>query len=210
MPSSPETKRVLLLDDQCGVRDLLRAFLTSRRCYEIIGEVEAGKAALSVCFEHKPDLVILDLVLTDIAPSQLISRIREISPAIRVLAFSRWIHANLAQEVISAGAHGLILKASRLEVLRTAINVVCAGGCYYDPSVEAFLTNGHSRINLTDRETLVLRLIAEGFATKQIGSMMAISVKTAEKYRERIMCKLNVHDAVNLTRYAIRNGLATL
>ena len=203
-------KKVLLIDDQRAVRDLLRNFLINKRCYDIVGEVELGLDALRVCIESQPDMVIFDPVLPDISPSQLIAKIRQPSPAIRMLAFTREIHPNLASAIISGGANGLILKSSRLEVLRSAINVVSAGGCYYDPSVEVLLENNAGKNHLTEREVLVLRLVAEGFSTKEIGATMGISIKTAEKYRERIMSKVNVHDAVNLTRYALRNGLAAL
>jgi DNA-binding NarL/FixJ family response regulator len=111
----------------------------------------------------------------------------------------------------AAQVHGVVAAQSPLPALITAINVLLEGGRYFDRFTESlFHAPSDTTAALSRREKEVLRLVAEGFSTKEIASELGICVKTAEKFRERIMTKLNLHDAVKLTRYAIRTGISSL
>jgi DNA-binding NarL/FixJ family response regulator len=155
--------------------------------------------------------VVADVFFHDLSATDFLESCRKDLPHTRLVAFCRWGDTGVARKLIGAGASAVVAKDDSLGVLQIALSAVLGGGYYLAPSVEAALYRDRDEgAALTNRELLVLRLIAEGCPTKEVGSKLEISVKTAEKYRERIMHKLHLHDAVALTRYAIRHGIAAL
>ncbi len=153
----------------------------------------------------------MDLSIRDLAPRELIIRLRKLESETRILVYSRWLHPDLSRSLIAAGVHGIIFKEDSLDSLCQAIQSVMGGGFHFSPAIELpLLEDKKGTPSLTEREQQALCLIAEGFSTKEMADVLGISVKTAEKYRERMMSKLNLHDAVRLTHYAIRNGLVAL
>jgi len=205
----PSARKILLLDDQSAIRDLLRWFLTCEvGGFEIIAESASARETLQICTTEIPELLIMDLCFEDLAPLELIRRLREEAKPTRILIFSRWSHPDFTRTLIGAGVHGIIFKRDPLQALHCAIRAIVNGGMHFSSSAEeAFHSERGSRPSLTEREKSALCLIAEGKSTKEVASALEISVKTAEKYRERIMAKLDLHDAVQLTHFAIRNGL---
>lgn len=212
--SSPGPTRpsILLVDDHRSASNLLASYLTDHPCgYRVVGECRSGEEALRVCSEKSPELVILEPSAGETAPRELVLRLRELENAPRILAFSRWSHPDFSHSLVASGVHGLVFKEEPLDRLAHAIGSVLGGGFYFSPAVEMPLSQGRpGRPSLTPREEQALCLIAKGFSTKEMADQLGISVKTAEKYRERMMSKLNLHDAVSLTHYAIRNGLVSL
>lgn len=205
-------KKVFLIDDQISVRELLQLFISQSmpECV-VAGEARTAAEGLPALKAVRPDVVIGDVFLPDVAAVPFFAGLHENFPTTRLVAFCRWIDPAMARRLLSVGVNGFALKEERLARLRDAILAVLNGGCYVPESLEASLyAQLQGQKHLTDRETEVLQLIAEGFATKEVGDKLSISVKTAEKYREKIMAKLGVHDVVHLTRYAIRHGLAAL
>lgn len=209
-PSGPAS--VLLVDDQQAVRELLNAYLkqNNEEC-NVVAIARTGGEALNHVSALRPKLVITDIILPDLSILECLKKMHDISEQTKVIAFCRWINEEAALNLATAGVRGIVLKDQSLDHLQAAVRAVLNGACYFPDSLEAILCLGrHSSHVLTERESTALRLIAEGYATKQVGDQMQISVKTAEKYRERIMAKLKLHDVVSLTRYAIRHGFATL
>ena len=210
--NTPAVKKIFLIDDQVSVRELLRLFIS--QCMpgcEVAGEARTAAEAHPLMEATHPSVVIADVFLPDMAAVPFFSGLHEHHPATRLVAFCRWIEPTIARRLISAGVNGIALKEESLENLRTAIHAVLQGGCYMPAALEQSLyAQLQGQKYLTPRETEVLQLIAEGFATKEVGDKLSISVKTAEKYREKIMAKLGLHDVVHLTRYAIRHGIAVL
>ncbi len=208
--STPTARhRVLILDDQYAMCDLLRLFLKAEMDgYEIAGQTSSAEEALNLSCRQAPDIVLFDVCFNDLPPLTFIERLKESAPRARLLVFSRWSHPDFTRAFISAGVHGLIFKHEPLQTVRHALNALSSGGMYFSSSIEENrrAANG-GRGALTEREKSALCLIAEGHSTKEMASVLNISVKTAEKYRERIMGKLDLHDAVQLTHFAIRNGL---
>ena len=210
--NTPALKKVFLIDDQVSVRELLRLFISQclPEC-QVAGEASTAAEAHLALGDLHPDVVIADVFLPDMAAVPFFTAMHEYHPAARMVAFCRWIEPPIARRLISVGVNGIALKDERLDNLRTAIRAVLSGGCYVPAALEQSLyAQLQGQKHLTDRETQVIQLIAEGFATKEVGDKLSISVKTAEKYREKSMAKLGVHDVVHLTRYAIRHGLAAL
>lgn len=204
--------KVMLVDDQSAVRELLGLYLAREESgFQVVGNARTAAEALEQIASFRPSIIIVDVFLPDMPALEFISRIREIDESVAVIGFCRWISEDTAKSLIGMGVRGIVVKDQSLDNLLSAIRVIRSGGCYIPAALEACVLRGRQSANaLTEREATALRLIAEGFATKQMGDQMNISVKTAEKYRERIMSKLRLHDVVSLTRYAIRHGFATL
>jgi DNA-binding NarL/FixJ family response regulator len=211
-PSSSTPRKVFLADDQIAIRQLVKIFLTQHMpdC-EVVGEASSATEALARMQLVQPEVVVADVFFHDLSAVDFLEKCRAMASPSRMVVFCRWGDTGVARKLLAAGANAVVAKDDSLEILQIALSAVLGGGYYLAPSVEAALYRDRDEgAALTDRELLVLRLIAEGCQTKEVGSKLEISVKTAEKYRERIMQKLRVHDVVSLTRYAIRHGIAAL
>lgn len=209
--SFPSELKVVLVDDQRAVCDLLSAYLMRESGCSMVGATRTGVEGLEKVVEINASIVIIDVFMPDMPIMEFLRRLRESAVNASVITFCRWISEETAINLISSHVRGIVMKDQPLDSLKAAISAVSNGACYLPAALESAICRGRNTATmLTDREATALRLIAEGFATKQVGDQMNISVKTAEKYRERIMTKLRLHDVVSLTRYAIRHGFATL
>lgn len=194
-----------LLDPHTSLRNLLRQYL-ERNGYCVTGESASAREALERFGWNPPQLLICDVTFEEMGPLPFIQAVRESYPAVRILLFPSRNHPDLLQPLVEAGVHALVFRESSLETLSRAVATVLEGDPYLYLPPDLSRRSSHA---LTEREMTALRLIADGFSTKEMAPEMGISVKTAEKYRERIMHKLNLHDAVRLTRFAIRAGLVS-
>ena len=210
--------RVVLADDHCVVRDLFKFQLgrLEPRRFEVAGEATTGQDAINVCLKTRPDLVVLDLMMPGLNGVEVMRRLRPDMPDLRVLFFSGSTREGLISEAFAHGAAGFVGKLRPWQTVLEALTLVAQGGKYYDPSV-AHLTDTRTReLNnegferLTAREREVAQLIAEGGSTKEIAARLGVSAKTIDKHRTRMMEKLHLHDAVAVTRYAIRAGMVSL
>ncbi len=200
------TVQIAIADDQKAVRGLLRRTIPeASQNYCVVGEVETRDEILALCASHRVDLLIIDLAIRNLAFNPFLKELLSTSPETKVLVFSRWSHPVMAKTCVTAGVQGVVLKNDPVEMLLHAINIIVTGGMFFSPSVDLNRTGTHGQ--LTEREQEALCLIAQGYSTKEMADVMAIRCKTAEKYRERIMSKLGLHDAVRLTHFAIQAGL---
>ena len=197
------------------VRELFRFQLcrSEPTRYEIVGEGSNGHEAVEICQKTRPDLLVLDLMLPGLNGLEVMKRLLPKLPELRVLFFSASVRLPLIAEALEYGAASFVGKPRSWNTVLEAVNLVAAGGRYYDPSV-AHLTGRNGKLaateELTPREREVAQLIAEGHSTKEIAGMLGVSAKTIDKHRTRMMEKLRVHDAVAVTRYAIQAGLVTI
>ncbi len=203
------SKKIVLADDQLAVCALLRLLLCREfPGFEVVGESASARESLELCRRQTPDLLVADPALRDLPFLKYLEEVRAASPETRILVFSRWNHPDFVRSFVAAGVHGLVFKNDPLTTLHQAICTLFNGGRYLSPSAEELhRLPVAARPALTERERTALCLIAEGHSTKEMASALEIGVKTAEKYRERIMRKLDLHDAVQLTHFAIRHGL---
>ena len=207
--------RLVIVDDHNVVRELFRFQLsrTEPNRFEVVGEGANGQEAVEICLKTKPDLLVLDLMLPGLNGVEVMRRLQPKLPDMRVLFFSACARIPLIVEALEHGAAGFVGKPRSWNTVLEAINLVAAGGKYYDPSV-AHLAGRNGRQpaaeELTPREREVAQLIAEGHSTKEIASLLGVSAKTIDKHRTRMMEKLRVHDAVAVTRYAIQAGLVNI
>lgn len=207
-------KRVVLVEDQRAVRELLGELLKQMPFYQLVGESGDGHEACTLIADKKPDIVILDAKLPGLNGPEVLRRVKKVLPHLRVLVFSGYQNPLLVRDMIEAGAHGFIEKTVGLAELKSGLDAVANGGTYFGPAVADALreavANPRSSTTvdvLTEREREILKLIAEGFSTKEIAVRLDISVKTADNHRNNLMKKLGIHNAATLTRFAISHGL---
>ena len=208
-------RRIVIVDDHSVVRDLLRLRLSEGHRYDVVGEASTGQDAIDVCLKARPELLLLDMLLPGLNGCDVMRHLRPHLPDLRVLLFSGSTRLQLIAEAIRLGAAGFVGKLRPWSVVLEAVDKVAEGGKYFDPSVAAVVpTEGPGRLDdwrkLTPREREVAQLIAEGKSTKEIASLLGRSAKTVDKHRTSMMEKLQLHDAVGVTRYAIRAGIISL
>ena len=204
--------RVLLADDHEIVRQGLRILL-EREGFQVVGEASNGHEAVKLCEANHPEVAILDLSMPLLNGVDAAREIMKSNPRTKVVLLTMHTEDHLILESLRAGVIGYVLKTRAASELVQALRAVCRGEMFLTQSisrtiVQAFLHNAPAPDNLiSDRERQVLQLVAEGKTTKEIASLLGISVKTAESHRSNLMDKLNIHDTAGLVRYAIRIGL---
>ena len=204
--------RVLLADDHEIVRQGLRILL-EREGFQVVGEASDGREAMKLCEMHHPEVAILDLSMPLLNGVDAAREIMKSNPRTKVVLLTMHTEDHLILESLRAGVTGYVLKTKAASELVQALRAVCRGEMFLTQSisrtiVQGFLNNAQAPPNpVSDRERQVLQLVAEGKTTKEIASLLGISVKTAESHRSNLMEKLNIHDTAGLVRYAIKHGL---
>jgi len=210
--------RILIADDHGIVRKGLRLQLEQSAEFEVVGEATEGREALRMAEELLPDVVIMDIAMPSLSGIEATRRILGKSPATKVLVLTSYSNDEYVKQMIEAGVSGYLSKQTASQDLVKAIRETQRGNAFFSPSIARRLRDqsrspgGPRRLGarsneLTARETQVLRLIAEGYANKQMAAALAISVKTIEKHRQHVMRKLGIHDVAGLTRFAAEQRL---
>jgi DNA-binding NarL/FixJ family response regulator len=205
MPDEP--LRVLLAEDHTIVREGLRALLEGQPDIVVAGEAIDGAQAVEQTRALKPQVVVMDLAMPGMGGVEATRQIREACPETRVLVLSMHEGEEHVRPALRAGACGYLLKGSGLSDLVKAIREVARGNAFFSPQVAKLLLTERERDPLSQREREVLRLVADGRSSPQIGALLGISAKTVENHRSSIMRKLDRHDVASLVKYAIRTGL---
>lgn len=213
--------RLLLADDHAVVRSGLRLLLEAQPDMEIVGEAENGHDAVRQTALLRPDVVLMDIEMPDMNGIEATRRIRETGAETAVLALTMYEDDQYFFEMLRAGAAGYVPKRAAPDDLVSAVRAVSRGEVFLYPSlagrlVQDYLNRAGSGDepdrddNLTPREREVLTLVAEGLTNNEIADRLVISAKTVDRHRENIMRKLNLHNRVDLVKYALRNGLIDL
>ena len=207
-------KRLVIIEDQTAIREMLVEILRLDANYQLVGEAGDGQAAVQLCLDTSPDLCVLDAKLPGLNGVDILRRIGKKLPNMRVLVFSGHENPVLVREMLEAGAHGFVEKTAGLFEFKKGLETVANGGTYFGPAVAALLRNvvanpatSNAPDFLTVREREILQLVAESHSTKEIAAKLGISVKTVDNHRTNLMRKLNLHDVASLTRYALEVGL---
>jgi DNA-binding NarL/FixJ family response regulator len=209
--------RVLLVDDHTLVRAGVRRILEAHAGIRVVGEVPDGDAALAALAGEDIDVVVLDLTMPGRDGFAVLGEIRRRWPALRVIVLTMHSSGEYVARAVREGAKGYLLKDSAVQDLVAAIDAVMRGGEFYSPAVQRSLADAlrhGERVpslldQLTEREREVLRLVAEGLATKEIAARLFISTRTVETHRANLMRKLDLHSVALLTQFAIREGLVS-
>ncbi|MDF1594918.1 MAG: response regulator transcription factor [Acidimicrobiia bacterium] len=208
---------VVLADDHVLVRDMLRERL-SRKGMEIVGLASSGDHAVELAVASQPDVMVLDIDMPGMSAFEAAREVRKASPSTRVIFLSAFVHDRYIDQALSVEASGYLTKSEPPEAIVGAIQRVHRGATSFslavldriviDPS-GARLDDGSSArsTTLTDREWEVLGYVAAGMSQKQIARLVGISVKTIQHHIMHVMDKLDIHDRVELARFAIREGL---
>jgi len=208
--------RVLLAEDHRTVREGVKFILGAQPDIETVGEADDGRAALRLAKELSPDVVLMDVSMPGLDGLRATEMMREECPGVRVVALTRHTDRGYMQQLLQAGASGYVLKQSDPSVLLQAVRAVAAGGNYLDPAITGQALSGYvgrkdgggsvAEVNLSDRESEVLRHIALGYSNKEIAARLALSVKTVEAHKSNAMRKLDMNSRTDIVRYAILRG----
>lgn len=205
--------RVMIVEDHALVRQTLCDRLAGEADMEVVASASNGPQAMCKLLLHKPDVVLLDVDLEGLTSIGLMPRLRSLHPPVKIVFLSGMALDAHVSQAVQAGCDGFVSKREPLEVLLTAVRAVAGGQQVLSPAIEERLVSskrGGPRTRttcLTDRQREVLSFIAVGFSKQQIADKLQISVKTVGNHCEALMKRLDLHDRVDLTRLAIREGL---
>lgn len=208
--------RILLVDDHETVREGIKLLIDSQPDMKVIGEAENGEIAVKKTDELKPDIVLMDVSMPKLNGMKATRRIKRAHPKMKILTLTRHTDDGYLQQLIQAGANGYVLKQSPPQQLINALRIIGQGNSFLDPFLTEKVMGGYIRqstalrnaqkIQLTDRESEVVRLIAWGHTNKEIAAQLNISVKTVEAHKTNSMQKLGVSSRTDIVRYAILQG----
>lgn len=209
--------RVLIADDHAVIRDGMRLVLETAGGISVVGSAANGRQAIVECARLAPDVVVLDIAMPELNGIEAIESIRIRSPATRVVMLSMHLDSDYVRRALRQGASAYLLKESAGSEVVDAVRSVHAGRRYLSPQVANLIADelaapaGPSRLDaLSTRERHVLQQLAEGHTSAEIAQTLALSPKTIETYRSRLMRKLGMDDLPSLVKFAIKHGLTTL
>jgi DNA-binding NarL/FixJ family response regulator len=212
----PLKTRILVADDHPIVLRGLRQVLDAQPDFQVVAEARDGAEAVERSLAGDVHLAVLDVSMPRKTGLQAAREITRRAPGVRVLMLSMHDNEEYLFEALAAGASGYVLKTAVDRDLVNACRAAMRGEPFlYPAAVQSLIRDLIEQSNergevfdpLSARELEVLKLIAEGRSSKEIASLLVLSVKTVERHRSNILHKLNLRDRVELTRYAIRRGL---
>ena len=205
-------KDILIADDHLIFRQGLRSLLESEG-FNVVAEATNGNEAMRLTRQLEPVIALLDVGMPVLNGIDAAREIIKQSGQTQVILLTMYSDETYALEALKAGVRGYVLKNQAASDLVIAISEVLNGSIYLSPGISETVVNAmlankdQPKDLLSGREKQVLQLIAEGKTTKEIASLLNLSVKTAESHRSHIMHRLNIHNIANLVRYAIRSGM---
>jgi len=214
----PFPTRILVADDHAVVRKGLTLVLNAEADLRVVGEAEDGVQAVSRGLTDDIHLAILDIAMPGLTGLQAARQLSRRRPELKLLVLSMYDKDQYLFEALAAGASGYVVKRAADRDIVAACRAALRGETFvYPASLRRILDHRDRRADdpdaaptttLTPRETEITKLVAEGHSSQEIAELLVISVKTVERHRANILEKLGIRDRVDLTRYAIRQGLA--
>jgi DNA-binding NarL/FixJ family response regulator len=209
------TIRVILVDDHAILREGLRSLLSLQEDLEVVGEAGDGRQALDLVDRLAPDVAVMDVAMPVMDGIEATRLLRAAHPRTRVLILTQHDNREYVTALLQAGAAGYVLKKAGGAEVVAAIRGVFHDGAFLSPGVAKEVIDrliqqipGETgRPRLSERESQVLRLVAEGRSNKEIAELLFLSVKTVMAHRTNIMAKLDIHSRTDLVKYAIREGI---
>ncbi|WP_181608943.1 response regulator [Nonomuraea soli] len=208
--------RVMVVDDHPMWRDGVARDLAEAG-YEVVAAVGEGRQAVRVAQAVRPDVVVLDLQLPDLSGAEVARGLATLEQPPRVLVLSASAEQEDVLEAVKAGASGYLVKSAQREEFLDAVRRTADGDAVFTPGLAGLVLGEYRRLaaqptpaegpRLTDRETEVLRLVAKGLSYKQIADRLVLSHRTVQNHVQNTLNKLQLHNRVELVRYAIEQGL---
>ncbi len=204
-----------MVDDSATFRELVRETLAARYRPLVFEGYALGREGIAACTAAPPDLLIVDLYLHDMDGRDVVRALRREQVDTRVLAVTAHPDAGLPADLVQLGVAGFVDKHSPIEQLERAVQRLLEGGMFFSASVrppeprlgdEPAIPTAQANI-LSEREQEVVRLVARGLASKEIGDRLGLSTRTVEKHRARILARLGLHDIPTLVRWCLHRGL---
>jgi NarL family two-component system response regulator LiaR len=206
--------KILITDDHGVVRQGLRMYLGLDPEFEVVGEAANGKEALRKARELRPNVVLMDLLMPVMDGISATKAIRSELPEVEVMALTSVLEDASVSKAVEAGAIGYLLKNTEADDLGRAIKAAADGQVQLAPEAAARLIREvhapESPETLTERETDVLRLVAQGKANKQISQALFIGEKTVKTHVSSILAKLGVQSRTQAALHAVRTGLVSI
>ncbi|WP_433297675.1 response regulator [Actinoplanes sp. CA-030573] len=213
--------RVMVVDDHPMWREGVSRDLAAAG-YEVVAATGEGRQAVRIAAAARPDVVVLDLQLPDVSGVEVINGLRAEVPEVRILMLSASGEQQDVLDAMKAGAHGYLLKSAGLPEFLEAVSRTADGDTVFTPGLAGLVLGEYRRLagepaaadpaapvapKLTERETEVLRLVAKGLSYRQIAERLVLSHRTVQNHVQNTLGKLQLHNRVELTRYAIEQGL---
>jgi DNA-binding NarL/FixJ family response regulator len=211
---------LVLADDHQVVREGLRALLTAEPGLAVVGEAADGLEAVALVERLRPDVLIVDVMMSGLGGLEVTRQVRQRCPLTRVVVLSMHASEVYVAEALRHGASGYVLKDASAADLVEAVRAAVAGRRYLsapfsEPAIEAYLRRARSGTldlyeTLTPREREVLHLAAEGYSNPEIAARLSIGTRTVETHRAHVMRKLRLQGQTDLVRYAVQRGIVPL
>lgn len=213
--------RVMVVDDHPMWREGVSRDLAAAG-YEVVAATGEGRQAVRIAAAARPDVVVLDLQLPDVSGVEVINGLRAEVAGVRILMLSASGEQQDVLDAMKAGAHGYLLKSAGLPEFLEAVSRTADGDTVFTPGLAGLVLGEYRRLavepsgsdpagpaapKLTERETEVLRLVAKGLSYRQIAERLVLSHRTVQNHVQNTLGKLQLHNRVELTRYAIEQGL---
>jgi DNA-binding NarL/FixJ family response regulator len=215
-----KTLRILIADDHDLMRRGLKDLLQSRPGWTVCAEAHTGREAVVKAEEMKPDIVILDITMPELNGVEAARRILKASPNTEILVLSVHYSDQLIRDILDAGVRGYVVKSDSDRDLVVAVEALSNHKPFFTPRATELILNSFNKKDgsaseipelvgdrLTSREREIVQLLSEGKSSKEVASVLSISVKTADTHRANIMRKLEIHSVSELVRYAVRNQI---
>ena len=209
--------RILVADDHETIRRGVRAMIESQPGWEICAEAKTGRECVDKALALKPEVVILDLAMPELNGLEAARQILKHNPQAEILILTVHESGGLVKEVLSAGAHGYVLKSDAGDDLIAAIRALSDHKVFFTSTVAKAMLNEFRDLThkipnamtanrqLTSREREIFQLLAEGKTNRLIADLLHISLKTVQTHRAAIFRKLDLHSIGDLIRYAMRS-----
>lgn len=215
--SGVKTIRVFLVDDHTILRQGLRRLFEGEKGFDVVGEARDGREAVERVKEIATDVVLMDLAMPALNGLDATRRILKLKPDSKILILSMYLDDDYVAQALEAGVAGYIMKDAPANDLISAVRAVSRGEGYFTPQIpvstverwrQARAADGRrGPVELTPREREVLKLLAEGHTVKKVAEILHLSQKTVDAHKTNLMKKLDIHNRVELVKYAISKKL---
>lgn len=212
--------KILIADDHDILREGLRLLCENIPSFQVVAEVRNGRDAVELARRYRPDIVIMDVFMPDLNGIDATRMIRDACPSIRVIGLSAHAGRKFIFAMLRVGASGYLLKGCGWDEISKAIHAVAAGRTYLSENLRetiirdyvGLISRGEVTADavLSDREREILRLTADGRASREIARALDVSVRTVDVGRHKIMKKLGITSIAELTKYAVMEGITSL
>lgn len=222
--------RTVIIEDESVFRHMLSMALSRVRGLTVAGEFADGRSGLDYCLREKPGMLVVDLFLPGLHGLEVVREVRAKLPATRILVLTGHPDGDLPARLIAQGVHGFVDKAEPLNYILQAVETVMGGGMFFATNVPPRSASDAGSLAslphtppstkagpapaslaavqvLSAREIEVVRLVAEGFSSKEVAVRLNLSVRTVEKHRANIMEKIGVREVASLVRWCVQSGL---